>query len=524
MMRGSVFQERMLVRCDGSRFTNSKGYHAERSDGFRYSFRQNTGIFLPGGVCREPTLRAQHQNDQQSNQPNITNFSDATSFGHATLKLMCFLIAVLAFISLPAAGWEREPLADFHQRREKLVSEIGDGVIVLFGYDEDDVAASVTTFHQNENFYYLTGWNQPSAKMLLVPSTNSSGQIAEEILFLPPRNPQQERWTGPKLGPDDPDASALTGFPTVMSSARFHSELEKALKHFHKIYTELSPQPESGEDCFQKREVETLRRLAPSATLADLRPFVTRMRMVKTPGEIALIRKAVSASVAGQLAAIKAVHPGVWEYQVAALVKYEFENMGCEWPSYPPIIGSGFYSTVLHYDADSRQMQEGDMVVMDAAGSYSGYASDITRTLPVDGRFTPRQREIYEIVLGAQEAAIAAAKPGVYLDRQHKNSLYTLAYNYLNSHGVDRHGHRLGQYFIHGLGHSVGLNVHDPADYNLPLEPGMVITIEPGLYIPDEKIGVRIEDMLLITQNGAEVLTQGLPKNPDEIERMMKKR
>ncbi len=164
------------------------------------------------------------------------------------------------------------------------------------------------------------------------------------------------------------------------------------------------------------------------------------------------------------------------------------------------------------------------MVVMDAAGSYSGYASDITRTLPVDGRFTPRQREIYEIVLGAQEAAIAAAKPGVYLDRQHKNSLYTLAYNYLNSHGVDRHGHRLGQYFIHGLGHSVGLNVHDPADYNLPLEPGMVITIEPGLYIPDEKIGVRIEDMLLITQNGAEVLTQGLPKNPDEIERMMKKR
>lgn len=438
---------------------------------------------------------------------------------------VCLAVVLTMLAALPAAAWEREPLPDFHQRRARLVSETGDGVIVLFGYEEDDVAASVTTFRQNENFYYLTGWNQPGAKMLLVPEGRTKGggggRLAKEILFIPPRNRKQERWTGPQLGPKDPNAPAVTGFPTVMSTARFSSELKKALKRFHKIYTELTPQPESGEDCFQEKEVAALRSLAPRVEMADLRPLVMGMRAVKSPGELALIRKAVAASVAAQRAAMDAVHPGVWEYQIAALIKYEFEKRGCEWPSYPPIVGSGFYSTVLHYDADSKQMQDGDVVVIDAAGSYSGYASDITRTLPVNGHFTPRQREIYEVVFGAQAAAIAAAKPGVYLTHSHKNSLYDIAYNYINTHGFDAHHHRLGQYFIHGLGHSVGLNVHDHADYNLPLRPGMVITIEPGVYIPDEKIGVRIEDMLLITQSGAEVLTRALPKNPDEIEKIM---
>ncbi|MGH9469516.1 MAG: aminopeptidase P N-terminal domain-containing protein [Terriglobia bacterium] len=442
------------------------------------------------------------------------------------LRTVGLLLAAIALAALAAGAWEREPLSDFHQRRERLVSETGDGIVVLFGYEEGDVAASVTTFRQNENFYYLTGWDQPGAKMMLVPESRAMGHapaagIAEEILFIPPRDLRQERWTGPELGPNDPDASAMTGFPVVMSTKRFPAELHKALQRFHKVYTELTPQPESGEDCFQAAEVDALRKLAPAATLADVRPFLTHMRMVKSPGEIALIRKAVKASIAGQMAAMKAVHPGVWEYQIAALIKYEFENLGCEWPSYPPIVGSGFYSTVLHYDQDSRQMQRGDVVVIDAAGSYSGYASDMTRTLPVDGRFTPRQLEIYNVLLGAQQAAIAAARPGVFLTRGHKGSLYSIAFDYINSHGFDAHHKRLGQYFIHGLGHSVGLNVHDPADYDLPLAPGMVITIEPGVYIPDEKIGVRIEDMLLITPTGHEVLTESLPKDPQEIEKLV---
>ena len=425
---------------------------------------------------------------------------------------------------LPALAWEREPLAVFHERRARLVRETGgDGVIVLFGYRDADVAASVTTFHQNENFYYLTGWNQPEAMMLLVPKAPKPGatlELEREVLFIPAHDFREEKWTGPKLGPDDAVASARSGFPTLKATSLFQAELLEALKNFPKIYTELTPQPESGEDYFQAEVVSKLRKMAPLANFADVRPYVERQRAVKSPGEIALIQKAADASIEGHLAAMKTVRPGVWEYETAARMEYEFRRRGCEWPAYPPIVGSGFFSTVLHYDADDQQMKDGDVVVMDVAGSYSGYASDITRTLPVNGHFTPRQREIYEIVLGAQNAAMAAAKPGMIL-RQGKNSLHDIAYAYINTHGKDLNGNPLGQYFIHGLGHSVGLNVHDPMNYNQPLEPGMVVTMEPGIYIPEERIGVRIEDDILITKDGYELLTRRLPRTVEEIEKLM---
>ena len=445
-----------------------------------------------------------------------------------TRHLRSFYLVWLALLLppsvLPASAWEREPLSVFHERRVRLAHDTGgDGVIVLFGYREADVAASVTTFHQNENFYYLTGWNEPEAIMLLVPKAPKAGtgiELEKEILFIPARDLHVERWNGPRLGPDDPDASARTGFPTVKATSLFQSELLEALKAFPKIYTELTPQPESGEDYFQAEVVSKLREIAPLATYADVRPHVERQRAVKSPGEIALLRKAVDASIEGQLAAMKTVRPGVWEYETAARIEYEFRRRGCEWPAYPPIVGSGFFSTVLHYDADDQQMKDGDVVVMDAAGSYSGYAADITRTLPVNGRFTPRQREIYEIVLGAQNAAMAAAKPGMSMGRG-KNSLHDIAFTYINTHGKDLHGNPLGQYFIHGLGHSIGLNVHDPMNSKLPLAPGMVVTMEPGIYIPEEKIGVRIEDDILITQDGNEHLSRRLPRTVGDIEKIM---
>ena len=439
---------------------------------------------------------------------------------------MGFLVAVTLAAAQLAAAWEREPLSVYHERRARVVSETGDGVVVLFGYNDEDVAASVTTFHQNENFYYLTGWNEPTTMMLLVPRVakgrDQPVEMEKEILFIPPHDYRQEKWTGPKLGAEDADAPERTGFRAVKSTSLFHFELLEALKSFPKIYTELTPQPESGEDAFQAEMVSKLRKLAPLAQLADLRPHLTRMRTVKSPSEIALIRKGADASVEAHLAAMKAVRPGVWEYQIAALMKYEYERRGCEWPSYPPIVGSGFYSTVLHYDADTQQMQDGDVVVMDVAGSYSGYASDITRTLPASGHFTPRQREIYEIVLGAQNAALTAIKPGVMIGGRGKlASLQQIAFEYINTHGKDLHGKPLGQYFIHGLGHSVGLNVHDPAEYDQPLQAGMVITDEPGIYIPEEKLGVRIEDMVLVTQDGAELLTRRLPRTVEEVEKAM---
>jgi Xaa-Pro aminopeptidase len=437
--------------------------------------------------------------------------------------LLIAVVSVLVSGSGSALAWDRGDLNDYHARRAEVVRRVGDDVVVLFGDNERDVAASVTAFRQNEEFYYLSGWHEPGAMMLLVPKESSSGEPAElgqEILYLPPRDLRLEKWNGPRLGPDSSDAAAQTGFAAVRGTSLFHADLLEALKKFPRICTELTPQPESGEESLQQEEVANLRKIAPLAALEDLRPILASMRAVKSAGEISLIRKAVENSIDAHLAAMKAVSAGAWEYQIAALMEYEFQRRGSEWPSYPPIVGSGFYSTVLHYNSDDHQMQAGDVVVMDVAGSYSGYASDITRTLPVSGHFTPRQREIYEIVRAAQAAAIAAAKPGVSLSRG-KNSPQDAAYNYINTHGTDSHGKPLGSYFIHGVGHSVGLNVHDPMNPDELLEAGMVVTMEPGVYIPEEKIGVRIEDMILITRDGNEVLTKRLPSDAEVVEKLM---
>ena len=194
---------------------------------------------------------------------------------------------------------------------------------------------------------------------------------------------------------------------------------------------------------------------------------------------------------------------------------------GSEAEGYAPIVGAGPNSTALHYDKLSRKIEDGDIVVLDVGAQYSGYSADITRTLPANGKFTPRQREIYEIVLGAQNAALAAIKPGMDYCQRGSKSVHKIAYDYINSHGKDLHGKSLGQYFIHGLGHDIGLDVHDPGDYCKPLEPGMVVTVEPGIYIPEENLGVRIEDDILITETGYKFLSERLPRNPDEIEKIM---
>jgi Xaa-Pro aminopeptidase len=187
------------------------------------------------------------------------------------------------------------------------------------------------------------------------------------------------------------------------------------------------------------------------------------------------------------------------------------------------MIASGPNSVVLHYSANRRRIEPGDLVVMDAGGEYKGYATDVTRTIPATGKFTPRQREIYDIVLAAQKAAIAAVKPGMSLLGGSSTSVRKIALDYIETHGKDMHGGSLGKYFVHGLGHFVGLEVHDPGSFDRRLEPGMVITIEPGIYIPEENLGVRIEDTLLVTAGGAEVLSSALPKEADEIEKLVGK-
>ena len=282
--------------------------------------------------------------------------------------------------------------------------------------------------------------------------------------------------------------------------------------------------PESGEQNAASNFLDWSRRantLPLRTGVNDVKPALAQLRVIKDAGEIERIRHATDASIAAHLAALQMIKPGLNEHDVEARMQYEFMKGGCERPAYAPIVGSGFNSTVLHYSADDAPIRDGDVVVMDVAGEYAMYASDITRTAPANGKFTDRQREIYNVVLGAQQAAMKAFKSGQY-SLTGINSLYKVAYDYINTHGKDLHGQPLGQYFIHGLGHYVGLEVHDVGDTTAKLGPGMVFTIEPGIYIPEEKIGVRIEDIYYFDAQGNLIdLTASLPHTAEEVEAAM---
>jgi Xaa-Pro aminopeptidase len=249
----------------------------------------------------------------------------------------------------------------------------------------------------------------------------------------------------------------------------------------------------------------------------DAAPLITRLRVTKSPAELAAIQHSTDVSMEAHRAVWKRIAAGLYEYQLAATFEDVFLEHGCEGPAYSTIVGSGPNSTVLHYSANQRRMDRGELVVMDAAAECDSYASDITRTVPAGGKFTPRQREIYSIVLGAQKAAISALKPGTRLAGE-GDTLTKIAKDYMDAHGKDLHGAGLGKYMIHGIGHQVGIDVHDP-NIDGPLEAGMVVTIEPGIYIDEEHIGVRIEDVVLVTEHGAKVLSAALAKEPDEIEK-----
>jgi len=433
----------------------------------------------------------------------------------------CAVFLLLACFAPMLRAWEREPASVFAERRAKLIAAVN-APIVLFGYTGHEEANPSYVFMQEENFYYLTGHNEEGAALLLVPE--SAGQKGwtgpREILYLPPRNPSQERWNGPRLGPEDPGIQEKTGFPHVESFAKLRDAVVSLAKNFPEIYTEL-PGPHDEGYPHAATWSKWVKDAAPDVALKDVSSAVGTLRAVKTPGELALIQKAIDPSIDAHLEAMKMVRPGLYEYQVAAKMVEIHAYAGCETEAYSPIVGTNINSTVLHYNKLDRRIEDGDIVLMDVAGQYSGYASDITRTIPANGEFTPRQREIYEIVLGAQNAALAAVKPGMTLGGKDASSLQKIAMEYIDSHGKDKEGHSLGKYYIHGLSHHVGLDVHDASGPARPLEPGMVITIEPGIYIPEEKLGVRIEDDVLVTPTGYKLLTARLPRSPDEIEKIM---
>jgi Xaa-Pro aminopeptidase len=445
-----------------------------------------------------------------------------------------FGVVLLVLIATAAFALERQPNLVYRARREALAKKANGASIVVFATTESDLTEALTGFRQDEDFWYLTGVNEPGAAVLIVPALDEAAVKAmnaqlppgrpatlkprpySEVLLLPQRNRAAERWTGPKLGPGDVDAKTATGFDRVVPLDALRDEIASVVSPLGGLLL-----VNQGKD--SKLALDWLKRGNLSVYARDVKPLIASLRVVKDAGEIELIRKATDASVEAHLAAWKAIRPGTGERQIASLMVYEFERRGCERPAYGPIVGSGFHSTVLHYDEDSGPINDGDIIVMDVGGEYSMYATDITRTVPANGHFTPRQREIYDIVLGAQQAAIRAFKAGKStLTGRNENSLFMVAYDYINSHGKDLHGQPLGPYFIHGLSHMVGLNVHDPGDTGAPLGPGMVFTIEPGIYVPEESLGVRIEDTFLVDANGKlDCLSCKLPKTAEEVERTM---
>jgi Xaa-Pro aminopeptidase len=449
------------------------------------------------------------------------------------MALVVLLMAVQA-----AYAFDSVPVGEYRQRRVKLAAELHGGSALIVAAHEP--LMEYQDYRQDEDFFYLTGSNEPGGALLVIgdgPATTTRlGTVVpahsyREILFLPMRNAVREKYTGPKTDAATPGARELLGVDEVMPLS--------ALPGFYATFL--------GEDIRRAKEVWTQQDVGvASATLGftasvlgtddpppthDVRALTEQLRMVKSPAEIALIQKATDASIASQLAGMRVIKPGVRERTIAGIEVGTMLAEGCERVSYPPIVGSGINSTTLHYSTNSKTMEKGDVVVIDAAGEYSMYASDLTRTMPVDGHFTARQKEIYTIVLGAQQAARDAfvagkskmgsidhrADPEVTLDK--------VAFDYINTHGKDLHGQPLGKYFLHTLGHSVGIDVHDPYDYDKPFVIGSVFTIEPGLYIPEEKIGVRIEDTFYVDASGKLIdFAEKLPHTAEEVEAAMQSR
>ena len=440
-----------------------------------------------------------------------------------SLRSLVVVAFVLAWLGGCAFALEKQPASSYQARRQALADRLEGGVAVLFAAPEP--VLDFMPYRQESDFYYLTGWNEPGAALMVVGARGNSRRY-REILFLPSRNLRTELYTGVKMDAATPHVTDATGVSEVKPMAELPEELNRLVVADRSLSNSVWVQPDSqAAQALLEFNASTigLDKVTPGK---DVTRLTTPLREVKDEGEITLLRKASEASIAAQEAMMHAARPGVTERALAGKMYEVWLEQGCERPSYAPIVGSGVNSTTLHYAANTRTVEDGDIVVVDAACEYSMYASDITRTVPANGHFTARQREIYQIVLGAQQAAIDAfvVDRSTINDRDRKdpNSLDTTAFNYINTHGKDLHGKPLGQYWLHGLGHMVGIDVHDPADYPAVLKPGMVFTIEPGVYIPEEKIGVRIECDFLVGPDGKLIdLDAALPHTAEQVEAAM---
>lgn len=398
------------------------------------------------------------------------------------------------------------PVSEYTGRRDRVLAALKGAVgLVLAGEADPSLHHP---YRPNPNFEYLTGIvDEPGAALLLDPTNPVPEQRA--VLFLKPLNPEIEKWDGYR----ETIGSRLKGkygFGTIFRTNRLALAMQGAAKrakrlaclHSFAMYNApVSP------------DLEIFRKVAeriPGTAIEDRTELLAEMRARKSAVELALMQRAIGITAKGYEAVLAAIRPGATEFDVQEAIEHAYRTNGSRGPAYRTIAGTGYNSTVLHYHANDRPLAAGDLICIDSGSSYLGYASDITRTYPVSGTFTTRQREIYEIVLKAELASIAVAKAGATFAQVDKAARDVIA----------KAGY--GDYFIHGIGHHLGLEVHDitPAG---PIPEGAVITIEPGIYIPEESLGVRIEDDILIGKGTSTVLSAMIPKTVAEIERAMRR-
>ena len=346
-------------------------------------------------------------------------------------------------------------------RRERLLARTGPGIVVVRAAparDLEDQVLQDNDFRQDDDFFYLTGLETPDAWLIIAGAVGQP----ETHLFLPARNPGQERWTGLRLGPG-PDAVRLSGIAFVHDTAVLDSTARAIAARVAGPVHALTRYSDRAPD---------LPAALADRPVRDIEPLLDSLRVVKDAAEVAALRRAITITAEAQRAAMRAARPGMMEYQIEAVVEYTFRNLGADRLGFPSIVGSGPNSTTLHYDVNRRRIGDGDLVVVDVGAEYAQYTADVTRTIPMSGRFTPRQRAIYDLVLASQEAALAAVRPGITV-----RQLTAVARDHMRRHSGDLCAPgSCADHFVHGLSHWLGMRVHDVGDYGMPLEPGMVLT------------------------------------------------
>ncbi|AHG19336.1 proline aminopeptidase P II [Chania multitudinisentens RB-25] len=429
---------------------------------------------------------------------------------------------------------------EFHNRRQALLAKMAPAsAAVIFAAPEATRSAdSEYPYRQNSDFWYLTGFNEPETALILVKSDETHNH---SVLFNRVRDLTAEIWFGRRLGQEA--APAKLGVDRALAFDEINGQLHLLLNGLDVVYHAQGQYAYADSILFGA--LDQLRKgfrqnLQAPASITDYRPWLHEMRLFKSPEEIAVMRRAGEISALAHTRAMETCRPGMFEYQLEAEILHEFTRLGARYPAYNTIVGSGENGCILHYTENECEMRGGDLVLIDAGCEYHGYAGDITRTFPVSGKFSKPQRAVYDIVLASINRALEMFKPGISI-RQVNEQVVRIMIAGLVELGVLKgevdqlfaeQAHR--PFFMHGLSHWLGLDVHDVGHYGSPsrdriLEPGMVLTVEPGLYIaPDADvpqeyrgIGIRIEDDILITQDGNENLTASVVKDADAIEALM---